>query len=173
MNLSCGRCKAIRAFSGQPLKCDVCGWELIKSTPDSASDAFAQDVLGSRPRGTKVSAKQIGKDIGSALGSFVLLIKWCAIVVVIFIAAAWIFEPTFRYSVKSVEGPGPQPTDCDFMTAPLGNKGCHYEMRRVLVDHDGNYIATVNWFNSRTDGKLEDQNAKPETLVITWEKVQE
>jgi hypothetical protein len=28
MNLSCGNCKTIRSFSGQPLKCDVCGWQV-------------------------------------------------------------------------------------------------------------------------------------------------
>jgi hypothetical protein len=35
VNLSCGNCKTIRSFSGQPLKCDVCGWELsqAKATP--------------------------------------------------------------------------------------------------------------------------------------------
>lgn len=27
-NLSCGNCKTIRPFSGQPLKCDVCGWQV-------------------------------------------------------------------------------------------------------------------------------------------------
>src|SRR5579863_7919540 len=27
LNLSCGNCKAIRVFSGEPLKCQVCGWE--------------------------------------------------------------------------------------------------------------------------------------------------
>ena len=26
MNLSCGNCKTIQNFSGDPPKCDVCGW---------------------------------------------------------------------------------------------------------------------------------------------------
>jgi hypothetical protein len=26
LNLSCGNCNAIQSFSGNPLKCDVCGW---------------------------------------------------------------------------------------------------------------------------------------------------
>lgn len=76
-----------------------------------------------------------------ALGTFV---RWCAIVFLCSIPLVWIFVPTYRYGVRHVDGPGPQPTDCDFMTAPLGNKGCHYDMRRVLIDKDGNYIATVN-----------------------------
>lgn len=31
VNLSCANCKTIRSFSGQPLKCDVCGWELSQA----------------------------------------------------------------------------------------------------------------------------------------------
>src|SRR5258708_35694521 len=27
MNIPCENCIAIRTFSGQPLRCDVCGWE--------------------------------------------------------------------------------------------------------------------------------------------------
>ena len=27
MKIPCDKCKAIRAFSGAPLKCEVCGWE--------------------------------------------------------------------------------------------------------------------------------------------------
>lgn len=113
------------------------------------------------------------KGIALFFAPFVQLIKWCAIIFVASIALIWIFVPTYRHDVKSIEGPGPKPTDCDFMTAPLGNKGCHYEMQRVLIDAQGNYIAAVNWFNSRTDGKPDDPNAKAQTMVCTWEKVQE
>jgi hypothetical protein len=30
MNLSCGNCKTIRSFSGQPPACDECGWVYLK-----------------------------------------------------------------------------------------------------------------------------------------------
>lgn len=113
------------------------------------------------------------KGVALFFAPFVQLAKWGVVAFIIFTAGAWLFVPTFRHNVKSIEGPGPQPTDCDFMTAPLGKKGCHYEMRRVLIDKDGNYIAAVDWFNSRTDGKRNDPNAKPETMVSSWEKVQE
>jgi hypothetical protein len=29
VNLSCGSCKAIQSFSGDPLKCGVCGWVCV------------------------------------------------------------------------------------------------------------------------------------------------
>lgn len=32
VNLSCGNCKAIRPFSGQPPTCDVCGWVCTPAT---------------------------------------------------------------------------------------------------------------------------------------------
>ena len=39
LNLSCGKCKAIRSFSGMPPTCDVCGWVCSTTTAFSpASD---------------------------------------------------------------------------------------------------------------------------------------
>lgn len=111
--------------------------------------------------------------IGSFFRAFVSFIKWCAIIGAFSYGFLWLLVPTFRHNVRNVEGPGPKPTDCDFMTAPLGNKGCHYDMQRVLVDTQGNYIATVSWSNSRTDGKPGDSSAKPDTMVCSWVRVQE
>ncbi len=110
--------------------------------------------------------------IGSVFGAVVTFIKWATIIFAVGYGLLWLVVPTFRHNVHNIEGPGAQPTDCDFMTAPLGNKGCHYDMRRILVDAQGNYIATVNWFNSRTDGKP-DTSVRADTMVCTWEKVQE
>jgi uncharacterized protein (DUF983 family) len=36
VNLSCGNCKAIRSFSGDPPKCDVCGW--VSGTVSDSQD---------------------------------------------------------------------------------------------------------------------------------------
>lgn len=121
----------------------------------------------------KLNATKIGRGIAWFFEPLAQLIKWAAIVLLVGTALAWVFLPTFRHDVRTVEGPGPKPADCDFLTAPLGNKGCHYEMRRVLIDAQGNYIATVNWFNSRTDGKPDDPNVKAQTMVCSWEKVED
>jgi hypothetical protein len=46
VNLSCGNCKTIRSFSGQPLRCDVCGWEVSqgKATPQPAAQSSRPKV---------------------------------------------------------------------------------------------------------------------------------
>jgi hypothetical protein len=111
--------------------------------------------------------------IGSFFKTLVKFVQWCVLAFAIGYGGFWLFVPTLRHNVRHVEGPGPKPSDCEFMTAPLGNKGCHYEMQRMLIDAQGNYIATVNWFNSHTDGKTDNPNAKPDTMVCTWEKVQD
>jgi len=53
LNLSCGNCKAIRVFSGEPLKCNVCGWECntpppIKNTPlrVTTEEEFFRPIVG-------------------------------------------------------------------------------------------------------------------------------
>jgi len=38
MNLSCWNCKAIQPFSGNPPKCDVCGWVYVKPTSSDRLD---------------------------------------------------------------------------------------------------------------------------------------
>jgi hypothetical protein len=121
----------------------------------------------------KLNTTSIGRGLAWFFQPFAQIFKWSMIILSVGYAFFWLFVPTLRYNVRNIQGPGPKPTDCDFMTAPLGNKGCHYEMQRVLIDAQGNYIASVNWFNSRTDGKRDDPNAKPQTMVCSWEKVQE
>ena len=46
VNLSCGNCKIIRPFSGQPLRCAVCGWEVSqgKATPQPAAQSARPKV---------------------------------------------------------------------------------------------------------------------------------
>ena len=56
MNMPCDNCKTIRPFSGQPLRCDVCGWECgassrddgYRSSPDDSSshDKFLSGFQG-------------------------------------------------------------------------------------------------------------------------------
>src|ERR1700722_19224721 len=39
MNLSCGKCRCIRPFSGDPPKCDTCGWTLREPRVASQSSS--------------------------------------------------------------------------------------------------------------------------------------
>jgi len=45
VNLSCGNCKAIRSFSGDPPKCDICGWAC---TPLFSTDAATANWRSAR-----------------------------------------------------------------------------------------------------------------------------
>lgn len=117
MRLSCGNCKAIRSFSGQPLKCDVCGW-----------------LSGSAVRSTGSTRWYSGRstwyeEIGQRLRDLFVL----GIVLVIIGFAIYWFQPEAdrlaeQYHVSKdkviIE---PKPHGCDFDDAPLGNKHCHYE----------------------------------------------
>jgi hypothetical protein len=38
MNLSCGKCRCVRPFSGEPPKCDTCGWVCTPIDPNEATD---------------------------------------------------------------------------------------------------------------------------------------
>jgi hypothetical protein len=50
------------------------------------------------------------------------------------------------------------PKDCDYDTAPLGNKLCHYERREHFVDRDMNPVS---------------REANGGQVFITWQKVAE
>jgi hypothetical protein len=45
MNLSCGNCKTIRSFSGQPLACDKCGWVCVPGTTQSTTTTKPSNKL--------------------------------------------------------------------------------------------------------------------------------
>src|ERR1700719_852760 len=40
MNFPCDNCKTIRPFYGQPLRCEVCGWECGASSRDKVLSGF-------------------------------------------------------------------------------------------------------------------------------------
>ena len=109
MNLSCGNCKAIRSFSGNPPKCDVCGW-----------------VSGSPPSRRIDHWKNFKQIVLSAIGVLFALL---------FFGVVWTYwgmtekqRLAGKYKVSEdkvfIE---PEPHGCDFDDAPLGNKHCHYE----------------------------------------------
>lgn len=97
----------------------------------------------------------------------------------------------FRYSVQygvhsSDVTKTKEPRDCERLTAPLGGKGCHYEIRvqtvRAAFDQGGKPIISndggATWF--RTDGVEEPGTERPynpsaakvSSVSLTWEKVE-
>jgi hypothetical protein len=110
VNLSCGKCKAIRTFSGKPPRCDVCGW---------FCDTDSRRRLSSPHRKDPVIGKLMVLGGVIAFGVYAANQNW--------------FTPekdrlAEQYGVTQdkviIE---PKPHGCEFDDAPLGNKHCHYE----------------------------------------------
>lgn len=82
MNLSCGQCQRIQPFSGEPLRCEVCGWSLSQPTLDKQQQRRKQTDKSSAlmwELRQVVGCFGILIAIGVALGGLwllVALIKW-------------------------------------------------------------------------------------------------
>jgi hypothetical protein len=65
-----------------------------------------------------------------------------------------------------------QPHDCEFMSAPMGNKHCHYEklVATVRIRYDNN---NSRWEASIDEGKTWEpaQPGVRRTVVVSWRKV--
>jgi hypothetical protein len=112
MKLSCGKCQTLREFSGDPLKCEVCGW-VCGSAP-------SEDIL---KRQQKAQSQQ---ELGKVLG-------WAGLIFVGIIAGIYWLTPEEQKLADEYHVPKAsvviesKPHGCDFDDAPLGNKHCHYD----------------------------------------------
>jgi hypothetical protein len=140
MDFPCDQCKTIRSFSGEPPRCDVCG--RLRDVPLLA----LADVPPASPD-TLTPEHKI------AIGTIMRLIFWGVLVVGIIFLGIQRFGP-------QVNSPGkpsahlapsqyqialeyhltedqvlmdPKPQECDFTTAPVGNKHCHFEQSLNVV----------------------------------------
>ena len=123
LNLSCGKCKAIRTFSGTPPKCEVCGW-----------------VCSTTNQRALVAAKANQPSMKSNFAApFIGLLRLLLFVVPLFVLWFWFYPSSFYgfwYNADSdhvhIQA---EPHDCDFLKAPLGFKECHYQ-RQVEAQKD-------------------------------------
>ena len=53
-----------------------------------------------------------------------------------------------------------KPRDCSFWTAPVGDKGCHYE-RSVIVTHKDGTVSSTGF------------GSEIESLTVAWDRVEE
>lgn len=97
MNLSCENCKTIQSFSGDPPKCDVCGWVCDAST--TTDTPYWQNLrnLCRQPVG-----QQIKKDIKKGIEGFggclfgLLYLTFAAAVLLVFVAVVmWAWHVVF------------------------------------------------------------------------------
>lgn len=73
--------------------------------------------------------KQTGTELGPLLVRLVF-----ATVIILLVHYGWPTEWNYRFQHNEhtkIVPAGPQPEDCDFLTAPLGSKGCHYDKQPV------------------------------------------
>jgi hypothetical protein len=110
MNLSCGKCRAIRPFSGNPPKCDVCGWVYAVSKEEEHLDLAD---LG------RVMLKLIVSGGAILIGFGLVWTYWV-------MSEKERLAQQYRVSQDKIVVE-PKPHGCDFDDAPLGNKHCHYE----------------------------------------------
>jgi rubredoxin len=177
VNLSCGNCKTIRWFTGEPPKCDVCGW-----------------VYNASERKQPVSSNTKSSDTASGFGCLVAL-GAVALLIWSFLPDSW--TDPWKYSViYSANSDNvhvtDKPKDCDFIHAPLGDKACHYKKVIYGYNSRGDFVAGDNapQYSTNTQNKpiisydggkswqlLPDAQNPPDTKVVKievdWEKVKE
>lgn len=60
-----------------------------------------------------------------------------------------------------------RPLDCDFIHAPLGSKGCHYEKEKVVF---GNEERRKSMQEATTQEERTEIANRPNTVVVYWQK---
>jgi hypothetical protein len=140
MNLSCGQCKRIQPFSGEPPKCDVCGWVCgpkIPATENSSKSQSFGEPIKDYARVTQTPKTSKPSDTFEGLGCLLGLVIVAAIG---FGAYYFFFMPDKDYlsskynvPIERVNAP-PKPHGCAYNDAPLGDKHCHYDKHVYVYD---------------------------------------
>lgn len=159
LNLSCGRCGAIRSFSGTPPTCETCGW-----------------VYAPKPQRPATRTQFDGKNSSNGLRVLVRLAVFGGVLIL-----GWTtFAPepmrdkvsygwTYSLSDENVHV-SPKPKDCNWAYAPIGDKGCHYEKRiSMAVTWGGKpqYVDEDSYRQSLATGAKETVT----DVYVNWEKV--
>ncbi len=135
MNVLCQNCRAIRHFSGEPLRCAICGWArpaCAEADSDLNTDVPPAEFIEADPAWT--SEHKVAR-------GFLLRVVLVGVVVV----AAILLAVQFLTPGRHPDTPGryrlalkynltvedvvidPKPAGCEFTDAPLGDKRCHFE----------------------------------------------
>jgi hypothetical protein len=135
MNIPCDNCKTIRPFSGEPLRCDVCGWECDASSRDKT------DVPHREPASWRGEEKVApGRVLRVALwgilivGAGYLLVQYLAPEKHPDILTPGKYQLALKYNLTEDQVfMDPKPKGCDFTDAPVGDKHCHFEQSLSIV----------------------------------------
>jgi hypothetical protein len=155
MNLSCGKCRCVRPFSGDPPKCDICGWRCCPNAPDVVADAAKLQTKSHTKYETTIDT------VAERLRHVIVFGFWIFILIGVAVSLYKEFRPEketlaekYHVSTKHVVVE-PKPHGCDFSDAPLGDKHCHFK----------EVIYTVN--------ECESPSCRVENVTASWEKVSE
>jgi len=140
MNIPCDNCKTIRAFSGEPPRCEVCGWER------DASSRHKTDAPPREPASLWRGEEEVGQKVG--LGGLLRVGLWgCLIVGAGYLLVQYLapekhpdiltpgkYQLALKYHLTEDQVlMDAKPKGCDFSDAPVGDKHCHYEQSLNVV----------------------------------------
>jgi len=136
MNIPCDNCKTIRLFSGEPPKCEVCGWEC------DASSRHKTDVPPREPESLWTGEQKV------QLGGLLRVVLWGVLIVgVVYLLVQFLapekhpdiltpgkYQLALKFNLTEDQVfMDPKPGGCDFTDAPLGDKHCHFEQSLNVV----------------------------------------
>ena len=148
MNIPCDNCKAIRAFSGEPLRCDVCGWECDDSSSHKTDVPHREPAI-IRPEEEKGRGEERWRGEEKVALGFLLRVSIWGVLIV---GAGYLlvqylapekhpdiltpgkYQLALKYHLTEDQVfMDAKPKGCDFTDAPLGDKHCHYEQSLNVV----------------------------------------
>lgn len=138
VHLSCGQCRKIQPFSGDPPCCEVCGWSLNPPPVEQNIQQQIQQGTQQRVSTSDISSfKKIEKWFETTvLPLFVRAVGYLVLVglgiLALYFVVDWLTPEKEKLAEQYKISPDkvivePKPHGCDFDDAPLGNKHCHYE----------------------------------------------
>jgi hypothetical protein len=169
MNLSCGKCRCVRPFSGEPPKCDTCGWVCTPIDPNEATDTeYWQHLRKVRQGEVPSSALPLPESpqaaidrVAEAAGAFLKFVGVGIVFVIGAYYANYYLQSDADRAASDYNVPAdkvtvePKPHGCEYNDAPLGEKHCHFEK---VVD---------------VDRECDHPNCKVRAVYVSWRKVSE
>lgn len=166
MKFPCHNCHKIRTFSGEPPKCDFCGW-----ARDRASRS--EGAQGVEPPAVWTGEEKVARGSLLRVGLLGIVIAGMAYWAVQVLGSKknpnMLSETKYGIALKynlteDQVFMDPKPTDCDFAAAPVGDKRCHFEeslnVVRECVSLTGSPAAP-------------EENCPVKRVYVSWRKVRD
>jgi hypothetical protein len=154
VKIPCEKCKAIRRFSGEPLRCGVCGWECAAASPvktENVAQAKAEDTWSGDKKDRaedgggeevwrgehKLAAGALLKVVMLGmlfLGTVYLLAQYLAPGKHPEILTPGKYQLALKYGLTEDQVfMDEKPKGCNFSDEPPGEKHCHFEQSLNVV----------------------------------------